>query len=1183
MSVRITDWLSTLGLEKYSGAFEAQDIDFRSLPHLTESDLRELGVSLGHRRVILAAAAKLAPDQLTSPGLAPPSDGATVSQERPANSAERRLVSVLFCDMVDSTELTRQLDPEDMRDVLRDYQDRIAGAIARYGGHLAQYLGDGVMAFFGWPTAYEDQAERAVRAGLEALTAIRALETGTGRPPRIRVAIATGPVVVGDLSSAGRQEGAIAGETPNLAARLQQCAEPDQLVVSEATLNLIGEAFRVHDGGHHRLKGFAEGARIFRIEGLRDVETRFEATRGQNLSRFVGRTHELINALEKWDLACVSEGQVLLIAGEAGIGKSRLVRAIADKLTDTPHRRWQLQCSPYHMSSALYPVVHSLSRHLGLGPEVPGESQLEKIEKLVREANGDPTAGVPLFAELLSVDTAGRYEKPRLTPQELKALTLGSLVDRCLAFARDAPLLLVVEDAHWIDPTTRELVEQTIARIANARVLMLITHRPEWRTEWTSIYPQASTISLGRLPRPHAAELVKDLVGASAEEELISEITMRTDGIPMFVEEVARSLLEAEKDNNLSFQVPATLQGALMARLDGLPQLAREVVQAASIMGREFDPEVIANVCRLPPLEMAIAVEELTRARLITRSGLAPGKLYFRHALIQDVAYQSLLRSKRRTLHRAVAAELARAHPDVAETQPELLARHLTDSGDFAPALCHWRNAGQRALARYANDEAASHFERALEVARELPIIEDRGREVLACELDLGRAQRSASQLAASMASFQRASDLARARNNTSAFLTAALGFDNSEFNSSDPSFTSVALLSEGLGRLAADQDSHDHCQLLSRLARAHLMSGRLEHAEIFTRRAEVMARSLHDDYTLAEVLILGFLAPKPGFEPAQLPLIEAQLAELSNLAVRRTDDDLIGRVKSLSFYQWTELGQRARMDEILEQHSLWADERQYVLIQWIVCHARALIAILEGRFAQAEAHAEQGLDMGRRSHGDQAEGVYGMQMFTIRREQGRLAEIAPIIKQLIDDNPTEPFWRPGFALVASELGFDAAAARTLAEVAEGGFAFPRDAKRSTTLSYLAEICSVLRDKPRAEMLYAILKPYQHMTITAGVASVCYGAAGRFLGQLADVLDAWDDAEQHFESALELDRAMQAAPWLAHTQHQFARMLRRRGRAHDIQRADRLVGEAWASAESLGMVSLIDKLRRLRH
>jgi tetratricopeptide (TPR) repeat protein len=270
-------------------------------------------------------------------------------------------------------------------------------------------------------------------------------------------------------------------------------------------------------------------------------------------------------------------------------------------------------------------------------------------------------------------------------------------------------------------------------------------------------------------------------------------------------------------------------------------------------------------------------------------------------------------------------------------------------------------------------------------------------------------------------------------------------------------------------------------------------------------------------------------------------------------------------------------------MDAVLEQHSRWANERKYVLIQWIVCHARALIAILEGRFAEAEAHAEQGLDMGRRSHGDQAEGVYGMQMFTIRREQGRLAEVAPIIKRLIDDNPSEPFWRPGFALVALELGFDDASARILAEVAESGFSFPRDAKRSTTLAYLAEICAGLGDKPRAEELYEILKPYRHMTITAGVASVCYGAAGRFLGQLAAVLDAWDEAEQHFESALELDRSMGAAPWVAHTQYQFARMLTRRGRTSDLRRADALSGEAWATAEALGMVSLIDKLRRMRH
>jgi class 3 adenylate cyclase/tetratricopeptide (TPR) repeat protein/ABC-type transport system involved in cytochrome c biogenesis ATPase subunit len=1175
MPTEIAAWLGELGLARYAASFEAQDVDLRSLALLNETDLRELGVSLGHRKVILAASARLVR------GDGAPAAFQAAPDQTSRTLAERRLVSVLFCDLIDATKLSRQLDPEDMRQLLRSYQDRAAGAVARFGGHLAQYLGDGVMAFFGWPTAYEDQAERAVRAGLEAIASVASLEAVDGGTLCCRVGIATGSVVVGDLSDAGRQEGAIAGETPNLAARLQQCAGPNQLVICEATRRLIGTAFDLSEIGTRHLKGFEEGTRVLRVDGIREIESRFDALRGENLSRFVGRAGEVTKTLEKWELAAAGDGQVVLIAGEAGIGKSRLIRAIDDEIGRSAHARWRLQCSPYHTSSALHPVIHRLGQTLGLSSADTAAQKFDKLETFVLASAHNPALAMPIFAGLLSIDLDGRYAKVSATPQELKSLTLQLLVDHCLAVSSAAPLLLIIEDAHWIDPTTRELVEQTIARIPDARVLVILTHRPDWSVDWTERYPHVTSFSLGRLATPDVAQIVTDIIGPAADDELVREIAARTDGVPMFVEEVARSLVASDtQPGSRDGLVPSTLQGALMSQLDRLDRISREIVQSASVMGRELDVTVIARVCRLTSSEMAAALDELLKVRLIARG--SSDRLVIRHALIQDVAYQSLLRARRRHLHRVVALELAESRSDLIDSQPELLAHHHTEAEAFAEALPLWRHAGERALSRYANNEAVLHFERALEVAHNLPSSDDREKERLECELALGRALRAAGRLPDAMATFQRAADLARARNDTAGFISAAMGFDNSEFSTNETTSTSIALLNEALDRLDTAKDSPECCHLLGRMTRAYIMSGQQQLAESYSRQTEAMARRLRDDHVLAEVLIQRFLVPRPGFEPNHLPAMRAQLNELLATAARLDDHDLYGRAFALCFYQSAEVGDRAQMDEFLERQSRWSSERQYALNQWIVRHARALQYILDGDFALAEKYAEQGLEMGRSSQRDHADGVYGMQMFTIRREQGRLAEIAPVIRHLVQESSASAAWRPGFALIACDLGFKDAAAKVFLELAAGGFSFPQDAMRSTTLAYLAEICFALQDRPRAETLYGLLEPYSHMTITTGVATVCYGSAGRYLGQLASVLDAWSEAEQHYETAMELNRSMKALPWLAHTQCDLAGMLRRRGNPADLRRADALASEAWSIGNRLGMVGLLGKISRLR-
>ena len=1181
MEQAIADWLQALGLERYAEAFIAEDIDLKSLPLLTDADLQGLGVTLGHRRLILAELAKARRRDPATAATAVEIASAVQASIAAASpsSAERRLVSVLFCDMVGSTEIARKLDPEDMRLLLRSYQDRVAGVVARYGGHLAQYLGDGVMAFFGWPRAFEDQAERAVRAGLEAIEAIRAIEDRSVGRIYSRIAVATGEVVVGDLSEAGRLEGAIAGETPNLAARLQKCAEPDQLLISDATRQLIGDVFDTISHDVHDLEGFAPGVGAHRILGVRDSESRFDATRTGRLTRFVGRQSELALVLEKWELARNGEGQAVLISGEAGIGKSRLVRAVREQAANGPHEHWQLQCSPYHSSSALFPVIQSLSRVLRIAMNDGPPDRIDKLERFLRRGGRDVAPAMPVLADLLSLDLAGGYEKPTGTPQEIKDLTLRTLVDLCIAMSQSSPLLLIIEDVHWIDPTSRELVEQTIAAIAGARVLVLLTHRPDWTAEWTSQFDHVAALAIGRLAQSQISELVHDLVGPTATDELVAEIAARTGGVPMFIEEVARSIVEAGAGGTSSkLQVPTTLQGALMARLDALPPLARELAQIASVMGREFHADILAAVCKRPASAIEPAIGSLLRSRLVARSGLQREAFVFRHALIQDVAYTSMLRPRRQQLHHDIAAALMRLSPEIAEAQPETLAHHSSEARNPEQALPLWHRAGNRALARYANDEAIQHFERACETASQLTDGSERARAALDAEIALAKAQLIAGRTLDAKETFKRAAGRARERGDRQAMIACALGFDEAQFLSNEPLNEAVDGLNGAL-EVLADGDSTERCQIMCRLTRAHALLSQPDRADHYGRLTIDMARRLGDDRLLTEVMVHGLLMPSGGLSRAMMSARLAQSDEFLRQVRASGDTKLVGRTIGQQIYQAAEFAERDRMDNGIQDLATWSAERNDLHLQWVARHGRAMQAILDGDFARAEALTEEALGMGRRVHDEQVDGVYGMQMFTIRREQGRLAEIAPFIKRLTVADSGKSTWRPGFALVACELGFLEPARKMFEAMAEAGFEFPPDGKRSTTLAYLAEVCVMLADAPRAGALMTALEPYRHMTITTGVVTVCYGAAGRYLGLLAGMLGDWQRAEEYFEAAIEINRRVRARPWLAHAQADLAAMLARRGNPRDGNRIEGLTREAWTTARALDMTGLLRRLK----
>ncbi len=747
----IAAWLRGLGLERYEEAFRENEIDAEILPKLTADDLKDIGVTtVGHRRKLLEAIAALA-----EPALAPQEERGAPAEAAPkarAAEAERRQLTVLFCDLVGSTELSARLDPEDMGQLIRSYQDSCTEVVERWGGHVAKYMGDGVLAYFGWPQAHEDEAERAVRAGLALTEAVGKLAMPPCESLAARVGIATGLVMVGELvGEGGAREEAVVGETPNLAARLQALAGPGAVVISQATRRLVGGLFELADLGPQRLKGFAEPLAAFRVVGEGRAEGRFEALHGERLTPLVGREHELGILLERWHWAKDGEGQIVLLSGEPGIGKSRLTRSLIERLADEPHTRLRHYCSPYHTNSALFPVIDQMERAAGFQAEDTVDTRLDKLEAVLAQATDGVAAVAPLIASLLSIPTDGRYPPVNLTPEAQKLRTFEALLGQMEGLAGQRPVLMVLEDAHWIDPTSVELFGLVIDRIQRLPVLLLITFRPDFTPPWTG-YARPTPLTLSRLGQRQGAQMVERLTGDKPlPPEVLEQILLKTDGVPLFVEELTKTVLEsgllADTGDHYELAgplpplaIPTTLHDSLMARLDRLAPV-KEVAQIGAVIGREFSHELLAAVSPLPEDKLAEALGQLVASELVFRRGVPPEATYsFKHALVQDAAYQSLLKSKRQRVHARIAEILEQRFPDTVETEPELLAYHYAEAGLAQPAVDHWLRAGKRAVRRSAHLEAIAHLEKGLAFLEALPDPANRLRREIDLQIARGMA-----------------------------------------------------------------------------------------------------------------------------------------------------------------------------------------------------------------------------------------------------------------------------------------------------------------------------------------------------------------------------------------------------------------------------------------------------------
>ena len=725
-SDEIADWLDKLGMSEYTQRFVENRIDFSVLPDLTDQDLEKMGVVLGDRRKILRAIAALGNSGKASQRATPAEATPAV---RPLDAAERRQVTIMFSDLVGSTALSVRMDPEDLREVISAYHECVAKIVNRLSGYVAKYMGDGVLVYFGYPQAHEDDGERAVRAGLELITAVGALRADS--PLQTRVGIATGLVVVGDLLGSGEaQERGVVGETPNLAARLQNVAEPNKVVISESTRRLLGNLFDLQDLGAQALKGIDDPVRAWAVLRPASVESRFEALHASGLTELVGREEELDALLRRWSKAKSGEGQVVLLSGEAGIGKSRLAAALLERIATEPHTRLRYFCSPQHTDSALYPVISQMERAAGFVHDNSVQTKLDKLDAVLAQTSTS-SQDAALLAEILSLSNDGRYTTPSLNPEQRRQRTLSALMAQVEALLRQNPVLMIFEDSHWTDPTSLELIGRIVEKAPRLRLLLVVTYRPDFEAPWIG-RSYVATTTINRLSQRDIGALIDAVIGNKPLLPSIRrDIIERTDGIPLFVEEMTKAILEAESEGvakraasaipSSGRAVPGTLQASLLARLDRLGT-AKEVAQVAAAIGREFSYGLVSAVVRKPEAELVDAINRLTSAGLLLRHGIPPHATYlFKHALVQDAAYGTLLREPRRALHARIVETIETQFPEIAEGQPELLARHCTEAGLIEKGAGLWGIAGQRSLHRSALIEAVEQLTRALEQIEMLP------------------------------------------------------------------------------------------------------------------------------------------------------------------------------------------------------------------------------------------------------------------------------------------------------------------------------------------------------------------------------------------------------------------------------------------------------------------------------
>jgi class 3 adenylate cyclase/tetratricopeptide (TPR) repeat protein len=740
----LAEWLGRYGLGQYAQTFAENNIDYSILPDLNENDLEKIGVSLGHRKKLLRALA--AEQQPAGPANTPSNDTVLPVSPSQHREAEFRQITVMFCDLVGSTQLSEALDPEDLQKLIDAYRAECNKAINRYDGEVARYLGDGVMAFFGWPRAHEDDAARAVHAALEIVSNVSQISGPTTLA--CRIGICSGPVIVGEIANSTNSWSMDAvGETPNIAARLQTLAKPQSVVVSESTRRLVPAIFDLQDLGLQKLRGITEPVRVFQVNAAKNTASRFEARHAESLTPLAGRSSELSLLLDRWTKVKEGDGQAIMLSGIPGVGKSRLLHELKSHIQAEPHLLLLHQSSPYHGQSAFHPVIEQIEQAAHLSARESSADKIAKLRAYLPATTDGSNEPLVLIANLLSIPIDNDRKLSNLTPQQIKNRTISTLVDMLLQFSLQRPTVCIFEDAHWLDPSTLELLELVVTGIDRARVLLVVSCRPEFRPSWIG-HPNITTHSLTRLSQSEVKNMIRDLVGGeNIPSQVVDQILQKADGVPLYIEELTTSILSAplrtrgaseQTAQPATIRVPETLSDALMERLDRVAP-SRRLAQVAAVVGREFSYDLLSAASQIDEAEMQSALSLLEEADIIYRLGTTPFvRFAFKHALLRDAIYDSLLRSKRQQIHADIAAILERDYAELVESQPEVLAHHHQEAGNHQLAIRCWLESGQRALTHSANVEAIASFRRALQLLNTLPETSDRNKQEIEIQLALG-------------------------------------------------------------------------------------------------------------------------------------------------------------------------------------------------------------------------------------------------------------------------------------------------------------------------------------------------------------------------------------------------------------------------------------------------------------
>lgn len=928
----IAEWLASIGLGEYAQRFGENAIDLSVVRDLTEQDLKDLGVLLGHRRKMLRAISELKAGILITPQ--------TGARLLPRDAAERRQLTLLFCDLVGSSALSVRLDPEDLRAVIGAYHTCIAKVIGKNDGVIVKYLGDGVLASFGYPVAHEDDAEQATRTGLALVDAVGSLPTDIGAKLQVRVGIATGTVVVGDLIGEGAaKEQAVIGETPNLAARLQMLAEPGTVVISESTRRLTDGHFEYRNLGPITLKGWTEPVSAWQVLRTTGVVSRFEAQHKSRLNPLIGRNEELELLSRRWRAATHGEGCAAVLTGEPGIGKSHIALALQELVQAEPHYTLRFFCSAHHTNSALYPFIGQLERAARFERSDTPSEKLAKLEALL--ALSGPQAGhtMSLVANLLSLPSSDPYRRADMTPQKRREMTLTALLALLDGLSARRPVFLIFEDVHWADPTSRELLTAILDRVPRLRVLLLITARPEFTPPWPG-HAHVTTVSLTRLSRRDGATLIDRVTaGKALPEEVMNEILARTDGVPLFVEELTKTVLETglllEQDGRYTLSrplptmaIPTTLHASLIARLDRLAPV-REVAQIGAVVGRQFSYELLSTVAGLPREKLDEALAQLVRSELIFCRGENPDAVYiFKHALVRDAAYSGLLKSRRAALHATIADAFEQRFPEVVEAQPETLAHHLTEAGLIKKAESYWLEASRKAALRSANLESIAHAQRGIETLAYLPDGADKDRRELDFQFALG---------------------------------PCLIATQGPASNNAIATFSRARELCQRLG------DPPEHLQVMFWLTTASVIRGELPIAQEAIAVLLDLAQARGDRPALlnamrGQAMIRLFMGQLTGARD----VLERAIAafnisnEVERLAARAAGQD--AGVADMALMSWA-LWLLGDADAAIAQTAAAirrADEIDHPHSQAYACYYASVLHALRGEFALAQSHAER-------------------------------------------------------------------------------------------------------------------------------------------------------------------------------------------------------------------------------